>query len=81
VGEAIPIEARIISVSDAYDAMTSMRPHRRVLPLQEVLLQLEMAKATQFDPGILEIFLSEKIYQSSETNHLFERFSPLFDEK
>ena len=81
VGEAIPIEARIISVSDAYDAMTSMRPQRRVLPLQEVLLQLEMAKATQFDPGILEIFLSEKIYQSSETDHLFERFSPLFDEK
>jgi len=81
VGEAIPIEARIISVSDAYDAMTSMRPHRRVLPLQEVLLQLEMAKATQFDPGIVEIFLSEKIYQSSETDHLFERFSPLFDEK
>lgn len=81
VGEAIPIEARIISVSDAYDAMTSMRPHRRVLPLQEVLLQLEMAKTTQFDPGILEIFLSEKVYQSSETDHLFERFSPLFDEK
>lgn len=81
VGEAIPIEARIISVSDAYDAMTSMRHHRRVLPLQEVLLQLEMAKTTQFDPGILEIFLSEKIYQSSETDHLFERFSPLFDEK
>jgi HD-GYP domain-containing protein (c-di-GMP phosphodiesterase class II) len=81
VGEAIPIEARIISVSDAYDAMTSMRPHRRVLPLQEVLLQLEMAKATQFDPGIVEIFLSEKIYQSPETDHLFERFSLLFDEK
>jgi len=81
VGEAIPIEARIIAVSDAYDAMTSMRPHRRVLPLQEVLLQFEMGKATQFDPDILEIFLSEKIYRSSETDHLFEGFSPRFDEK
>jgi HD-GYP domain-containing protein (c-di-GMP phosphodiesterase class II) len=81
VGEAIPIEARIISIADAYDAMTSRRPQRRALPLQEVLLQLEMAKATQFDPDILEIFLSEKIYQSSETDHLFGRFSPLFAEK
>jgi len=81
VGEAIPIEARIISIADAYDAMTSRRPQRRALPLQEVLLQLEMGKATQFDPDILEIFLSEKIYQSSETDHLFGRFSPLFAEK
>jgi len=40
-----------------------------------------MGKATQFDPDILEIFLSEKIYRSSETDHLFEGFSPRFDEK
>jgi len=63
VGEAIPLEARIIAVPDAFDAMSSARPHRRMMPLQDVLMELEKCKGTQFDPKILEIFLHEKIYK------------------
>jgi len=63
VGEAIPLEARIIAVPDAYDAMTSARPHRGMMPLQDVLMELEKCEGTQFDPRILEIFLREKIYK------------------
>jgi len=63
VGEAIPLEARIIAVPDAFDAMTSARPHRGMMPLQDVLMELEKCKGTQFDPRILEIFLHEKIYK------------------
>ena len=62
-GEAIPFEARIITVSDAFDAMTSVRPHRGIMPLEDVLKELERCKGTQFDPQILEIFIREKIYK------------------
>ena len=62
-GEAIPLEARIIAVPDAFDAMTSMRPHREAMLLEEVLSEMERCKGSQFDPEILTIFLRHKIYQ------------------
>ena len=62
-GEAIPLEARIVSIPDAFDAMTSVRPHRGTMPLKDVLSEMERGKGKQFDPPILEIFLNEKIYQ------------------
>ena len=62
-GEAIPLEARIISLPDAFDAMTSARPHRGVMPLQNVLSELEKFKGKQFDPKVLDIFIREKIYK------------------
>ncbi len=62
-GETIPLEARIITVPDAFDAMASLRPHRRAMPLEEVLMELEKGRAKQFDPKVLEIFLREKIYK------------------
>jgi putative nucleotidyltransferase with HDIG domain len=63
VGEAIPLEARIIAVPDAFDAMASLRPHRRTMSLENILLEMEKYKGKQFDPNILEIFLKEKIYE------------------
>lgn len=65
-GEVIPLEARIIAVPDAFDAMTSLRPHRRAMPVDEVIEEMEKGKGTQFDPQVLEIFLGEKIYDSSK---------------
>jgi putative nucleotidyltransferase with HDIG domain len=64
VGEAIPLEARIIAVPDAFDAMASLRPHRRAMSLEDILLEMEKYKGKQFDPNILKIFLKEKIYES-----------------
>ena len=63
IGEAIPLEARIIAVPDAFDAMASLRPHRRAMPLEGILLEMEACKGKQFDPNILEIFLNQKIYK------------------
>ena len=62
-GEAIPLEARIIAVPDAFDAMTSVRPHNRIIPLEEVLSELEDCKGKQFDPSVLHIFLQERAYR------------------
>jgi len=63
VGEAIPLEARIIAIADAFDAMTSMRPHRRAMAIGDVLMEMGRGRGKQFDPQILEIFLEEKIYE------------------
>jgi putative nucleotidyltransferase with HDIG domain len=70
IGEVIPVEARIIAVPDAFDAMTSLRPHRRAIPVKDVILEMEKGKGRQFDPQILEIFLKEKIYDYSVSSHL-----------
>lgn len=63
-GEQIPFEAKMISIVDAFDAMTSLRPHRPEMPLQGALVELEKSKGKQFDPHILEVFMKEKIYRS-----------------
>ncbi|MGB9629407.1 MAG: HD domain-containing phosphohydrolase [Thermodesulfobacteriota bacterium] len=63
-GEKIPMEARIIAVPDAFDAMNSLKPHRRASPLEEILMEMERWKGKQFDPVVLDIFLKEKIYKS-----------------
>ena len=54
--------ARIITVSDSFDAMASNRPYRNALPLQAAVQELERNKESQFDPGIVEAFLAFKVY-------------------
>jgi len=56
-GEAIPLEARIIGVADAFDAMTSERPYRRALSRKEAISELKRNAGTQFDPTIVKAFL------------------------
>jgi polar amino acid transport system substrate-binding protein len=56
-GADIPIESRIILVVDAFDAMTTDRPYRVRLPVEEAARRLRENKGTQFDPRIVEAFL------------------------
>lgn len=56
-GEEIPLQARILSVVDAYDAMTQDRPYRKALSEAEAVEELAKNAGTQFDPAIVEIFL------------------------
>lgn len=56
-GEEILEEARIISVADAYDAMTSHRSYRDILPQEVVRGEIEKGKGTQFDPVFADIML------------------------
>lgn len=53
---SIPIEARILAIADAYDAMTSPRPYRAQLTLEDALLELRRCAGRQFDPDLVEIF-------------------------
>jgi len=56
-GEAIPIGARIITIVDAYDAMMTDRPYRAALGEAESLHRLRIARGTQFDPDLLDVFI------------------------
>lgn len=57
VGTDIPEMARIIGVADAYDAMTSNRSYRDILPQDVVMGEIEKGKASQFDPDIAEVMI------------------------
>jgi diguanylate cyclase (GGDEF)-like protein len=56
--EDIPFGARIIAVSDAYDAMTSDRPYRGAISPGEAVAELKQGAGTQFDPTVVEVFLA-----------------------
>jgi putative nucleotidyltransferase with HDIG domain len=55
-GREIPIGARILSVVDAFAAMTANRPYRRSLTKEEAIQELHKNVGTQFDPEVVEIF-------------------------
>jgi putative nucleotidyltransferase with HDIG domain len=57
VGDQIPLPSRIILVSDTVEAMTSDRPYRRGLPLEQVLSELHRYSGTQFDPNCVAAML------------------------
>src|SRR5262245_30551698 len=57
-GEEIPIGARIITIVDAYDAMTTNRPYRAALGSDQVIKRLHAGRGTQFDPSVLDVFLT-----------------------
>ena len=55
--EEIPIESRVILVCDAFHAMTTDRPYRSRLPIEEAIRRLAESAGTQFDPGVVEAFI------------------------
>ena len=56
-GEEIPLECRLLTIVDAYDAMTSDRPYRKAMTHEEVMNELRRFSGTQFDPHIVEKFI------------------------
>jgi len=57
-GNDIPVIARIISVADTYDAMTSDRAYRRALPHDVAVGEIERCSGSQFDPEVADLFIS-----------------------
>ncbi len=70
-GEEIPEIARIIGVADAYDAMTSRRSYRDVMPQDAVREQIEKGKGSQFDPRFADIMLK---MIDEDTNYIMREF-------
>jgi HD-GYP domain-containing protein (c-di-GMP phosphodiesterase class II) len=57
-GSEIPVVSRIVSVIDAFDAMVSSRPYRVGLPHEEAVRRLIESSGTQFDPVVVQCFIS-----------------------
>jgi len=57
IGEDIPILARIVSVVDTFDAMTTDRPYRKAMTTEAALAEIERCAGTQFDPEIAAHFV------------------------
>ena len=58
-GEEIPRVGRIVAVADSYDAMTTDRAYRRALPHDVAIAELVKGSGSQFDPQMVEIFVTE----------------------
>jgi len=75
-GEQTPIDARIIHVSDAYDAMTSDRSYRQGMTHDEAIRILFDCAGTMFDPGIVDVFLKlpfkDAVVPQQSANHLVQ---------
>lgn len=56
VGERIPLEARILTVADSFDAMTSTRPYRASRHVPDALEELHRCAGSQFDPELVGVF-------------------------
>lgn len=56
-GEEIPIDARVVGIADAYDAMSSDRIYRKALPKDVIREELIKGRGTQFDPELLDVFV------------------------
>ena len=66
-GDEIPLEARIIAVADAYDAMTSPRAYRQPLSHAAALAVLKRHAGSQFDPEVVEAFVCCQTPATAET--------------
>lgn len=57
-GEGIPLAARIVQVTDAFDSMVRDRSYRRGIPPAEALEEIECNAGTQFDPGVVRALIA-----------------------
>jgi cyclic di-GMP phosphodiesterase len=57
-GDQIPLGARIFTIADSLDAMISDRPYRRALPMSHAREEIRRCSGSQFDPRVVEVFMS-----------------------
>ena len=74
--EEIPLAARIVSLADVYDALTTRRRYKQACAHQDAVLDIKDARGSRFDPEIVDAFLEVE----SEFNHIREEFSRTGDE-
>jgi putative nucleotidyltransferase with HDIG domain len=64
-GDEIPLGARILALADSFDAMTSDRPYRAALSLEDTLKELKRCSGSQFDPELVDVFIDIVIEESN----------------
>lgn len=59
-GEDIPIEARIVTIADYWDAITTDRPYRKAMPLKNAIKIMREERGNAFDPNLFDLFMDKK---------------------
>lgn len=62
-GPAIPLEARVVAIADAFDAITYGRRYRSARSAEEAAAKLMDGRATQFDPNLVDLFLMPPVFE------------------
>src|SRR5205823_2503824 len=75
-GNAIPLEACVVGLADAWDAMTTDRPYRPAMSVEEAAAEVRSCRGTQFSPAVVDAFFDAFRRQSS----LFEPDEPVLDD-
>jgi HD-GYP domain-containing protein (c-di-GMP phosphodiesterase class II) len=71
-GEDIPIVARVVTVADVFDAITSNRPYRTALALEDAREEIAQGSGSHFDPSVVEAFLRVPLARLEEINRHYE---------
>jgi ribonuclease P protein subunit RPR2 len=71
-GEDIPMVARVVTVADVFDAITSNRPYRTALALNEAREEIRRGSGSHFDPVVVEAFMRIPFEQLGEINRHYE---------
>ena len=58
IGEAIPIEARIVAIADVFDALTMRRPYKDAWPVHKAIEAIQNGSSKHFDPRLVQVFIS-----------------------
>jgi putative two-component system response regulator len=61
-GNRIPLNVKIVTLADAFDAMTSSRAYRAALPTEIAVEEIKLCSGAQFDPEIVDLFIDEELY-------------------
>ena len=69
-GDEIPLSARILSLADVYDALTTSRPYKEAWSHQRAMEWIAERGGTQFDPEVISVFLSRAALFNSERERL-----------
>jgi len=71
-GEDIPLPARIVSVADVFDALTSKRPYKDPWPIEKAMKEIENSSGSQFDPQVVDALIN--LYNEGILNNIMNRF-------
>ncbi len=75
--EGIPLISRILAIVDSYDVMTHERPYKRAMTTEDALAEVRRCSGSQFDPGLVDVFLRLFAVHRVDLNNVSGTDSPL----